>query len=73
MKTFKLYTNLNASDIILYLQEGKCYCLDSLPDEATPLSNRECTSNCPGDKSQTCGGKGTLSVLNYRYKARGNS
>ena len=45
-------------------QEGKCYCLSEI--HSPQLSNRDCSTPCPGDNSQMCGGKGTMSVFNIK-------
>ena len=59
---------------VIDFQEGKCYCLDEedLPTGVTALSNRECNVKCPGDPSQICGGKGSISLFNFNYNGRGN-
>ena len=38
----------------------------------TALSNRECNVKCPGDQSQICGGKGSISLFNFKYNGKGN-
>ena len=37
----------------------------------TSLSNRECDVKCPGDQSQLCGGKGSISLFNFKYNGKG--
>ena len=37
------------------------------------LSNRECDVKCPGDQSQMCGGKGSISLFNFKYNGKGMS
>ena len=37
------------------------------------LSNRECDVKCPGDQSQICGGKGSISLFNFKYNGKGIS
>ena len=39
----------------------------------TALSNRECDIKCPGDQSQMCGGKGSISLFNFKYNGKGMS
>ena len=53
------------TDVLFDLQGGKCYCLNSLANGAKRLSNSQCRTRCPGDLSQICGGKGSLSVFNH--------
>ena len=53
-------------NVLFNLQGGKCYCLNALANGAKRLSNSQCRTRCPGDLSQICGGKGSLSVFNHR-------
>ena len=53
------------------LQEGKCYCLSALAAGASRLQNGQCRAKCPGDRSQNCGGKGTISVFNHGFFFKG--
>ena len=56
---------------ILFNYGGKCYCLTSLKVGSTRISNRECRYKCPGDLSQTCGGKGAISVMHHKFTDKG--
>ena len=58
----ELFWNFN-----LLLKGGKCFCFDNLESTSVALSNKDCSTRCPGDPGQMCGGQGTLSVFNFRY------
>lgn len=39
----------------------KCYCLQSIAN-AQLLNTKSCSTKCPGDSAQLCGGKGSLMI-----------
>ena len=43
------------------IEVTKCYCFDDL-NGASPFTHSACSSKCPGDKVELCGGKGVMSV-----------
>ena len=47
--------------IFMGVQETKCYCINDLSGSLL-LSNRACSTKCPGDSAELCGGKGTLTI-----------
>ena len=43
------------------IEVTKCYCFDDL-NGASPFTNSMCSTKCPGDKVEICGGKGVMST-----------
>ena len=43
------------------VQDTKCYCIDYIYGSLL-LSNRACSTKCPGDMAELCGGRGSLSI-----------
>ena len=60
-----MYCQKNQFDFAGVKSSNKCYCGKNAPN-TQPISNRECSMPCSGNKDQKCGGDWAVKVFSTK-------